>query len=376
MRSVVRSAIVAFVLSRALFYGLVLIGAQIAFLQKVYSNSVWETRIVFQAARVGPEMVRTTMVGDAWFYRAISERGYDRGPVGRRQGNWAFFPLYPLITRFVALPIDWAFRAMLVSNAALLGALLVFGAVAMRAGAAAEDAERAVWYLAFFPTSYFLSLPLTESLFLLLSLGAILMAFRDRWWAAGLLGGLAALTRVNGALLLLPLAILAWRNRARWNAIWLLLVPCGTAAYMLYLQRITGNALAFRDVQANWGRAATWIWTPLVRFLSDPRALSEPWNFVAFNFAIAILVLVCGIVLLVRREWAFGVYTLASLMLPLVSGSLQSLSRYALVIFPLFLWLAFLGRSRTIDRVITAISITLFGWFTALFTLRVDFAFA
>jgi hypothetical protein len=49
---------------------------------------------------------------------------------------------------------------------------------------------------------------------------------------------------------------------------------------------------------------------------------------------------------------------------------------YAAVIFLLHIALAFLGRRATADRVIVAISITLFGWLVALLTLRVDFALA
>ena len=52
------------------------------------------------------------------------------------------------------------------------------------------------------------------------------------------------------------------------------------------------------------------------------------------------------------------------------------MARYAVVAFPLFFWLAARGRRPVWDRVILAASITLFGWLTALLTLRVDFALA
>ena len=369
-RSVVRTAVVAFVVSRALIFALLLVGSQIAFLQKVYSNSVWETRIVLDSARMAPELARMTMIGDAWWYRTISLGGYEGRAV-------AFFPLYPLTVRWVsALGMDWLWAALLVSNLALLGALVLFGAVATAAGFAAEDAERAVTYLAFFPTAYFFSLPLTESLFLFLSLAAFLGALRERWWLAGLCGGLAALTRVPGALLLLPVLVIAWQKRARWHALWLLLVPAGTGAFMAFLYARTGDPLAFRAAHAGWGRGLTWVWTPIVRFFSAPQNVSEPWNFVAFHVLVAALLLFAAVFLFARREWALGVYTLASLLLPLASGSLQSLGRIAMVVFPLFLVLAVLGRARTADRVILAVSVILLGWLVALFTLRVDFALA
>ena len=101
---------------------------------------------------------------------------------------------------------------MLISNIAFACSLLLLGAVAMKSGASPEDAARAMFYLAFFPTSYFLSLPVTEGLFLALALSATLFGLRGRWLGAGVMGGLATATRVTG-ILLLPLLVPRWRRR-------------------------------------------------------------------------------------------------------------------------------------------------------------------
>ena len=61
---------------------------------------------------------------------------------------------------------------------------------------------RAAWFLLIFPTAYFLHIGYTEALFMALVLGSFLAARTERWWLAGLLGGLAALTRVNGLVLM------------------------------------------------------------------------------------------------------------------------------------------------------------------------------
>ena len=49
---------------------------------------------------------------------------------------------------------------------------------------------------------------------------------------------------------------------------------------------------------------------------------------------------------------------------------------YALVDFPLFYFLATLGRTSSRDRAITATFVIFLGWLVALFTLRLDFALA
>lgn len=370
-RRILRAAALAFVLSRVVFFALVIAGSQISFLGKVYNGAVWETRVDLKAERVMPELERTVMIGDAWFYRAIATTGYDGS-------NVAFFPVFPLTVRYLAPFGDFTLDALLLSHVALFAALVLLGTLALRSGMSVEDAERAIFYLALFPTSYFLSMPLTESLFLLLSLGAFVCASGERWWLAGILGALAAATRVTGILLLPALLVFALERapKRRLPLLWLALIPAGLGAFMLHLYRTTGDALAFVHVQSQWKREPGWFFRPLAAFLGEPATLSLPWNLVAMNFAIALLLLIAGLVLLVRKQYAFGTYALLATLLPLSSGSLQSIGRYALAAFPLFFVLAMAGRSRLVDRVITAVAITLYGWLIAMLTLRVDFALA
>jgi len=158
--------------------------------------------------------------------------------------------------------------------------------------------------------------------------------------------------------------------------LWLALVPAGLISFMAYLYQRTGDALAFIHAQEGWGRKPAGFWQPLIDYVTHWWIVGEPWNLLTFNFIIAILLLVCAIVLFVRREYAFGAYTLLSILLPLSTGSLQSIGRYAVVVFPLFFWLAIAARTKLVDRLITAAMVALFGWFLALFALRLDFTMA
>ncbi|HEX7191816.1 MAG TPA: hypothetical protein VF381_09635, partial [Thermoanaerobaculia bacterium] len=257
-------------------------------------------------------------------------------------------------------------------------ALVLLGHVALSMRAPVEDAQRAIMYAAFFPTSYFFSLPMTEATFLALSLAAVLAAQRRRWLIAGFAGGLTALTRFAG-ILLLPVLVIMFliEERDRWyRMLTLLLVPAGTAAFMSYLNYRTGDALAFVHAQARWGRSATGFWQPLASYLGHISHVSEPWNLLTLNFLVSVGCLALGGYLLVTREWAFGVYTLGSVLVPLMSGSLQSMSRYALVIFPIYLWLARIGRRQDLDRTILASEAAVFGCLTVLFVGHLDFAVA
>jgi Gpi18-like mannosyltransferase len=377
-RRTIYNVLGAFAVSRAAVFVLLIIGSQITFVTKDF-GTIWRTEVSLVGGRVWPEMLRMIMVGDAWFYRQIAATGYEAPAIGGAPKNtWAFFPGYPLLLHALGGTTDRSFwiLAVLVSNIALLGALFAVAAAGRAMGVSDDDAERAVWYVALFPTSYFFSLPMTESLFLLLSALTFLAAARQRWPLAGIVGAMAAATRVIGicllpALLLLPLQR---RQRLSMQQLWLLAIPLGLIAFVAYLYVHTGDPLAFVHAQTLWGRS------PGTRFaMAFPNTgltVSKPWNFVALNAVAALLMIAAGVWFLIRRQWSYAAYTLMSAAVPLTSGSLQSMARYALVDFTLFYYLAALGRTPARDRTITAAFVILLGWLVALFTLRLDFALA
>lgn len=375
-RADVYSVLVAFGVSRAAVLVLLIIGSQITFVTKDY-GTIWRTEVSLSAGRTWPELQRMIMVGDAWYYRQIAATGYESPTKDRAPKNtWAFFPGYPLLLKALGGTSDRSFwiLSVLVSNAALLGALFAVAAAARALSASSDDAARAVWYIALFPTSYFLSLPMTESLFLLLSAGSFLAAARQRWPVAGILGAFAAATRVIGICLLPALILLPLQRRQRLSMpqLWLLAIPLSLAGFIAYLYIHTGDPLAFVHAQTLWGRGPS----ARIAIAHTGLLISKPWNFVALNAAAALLMIAAGVWFLIRRQWSFAAYTLLSAAVPLSSGSLQSMARYALVDFPLFYWLAAIGRTPTRDRALTATFVILLGWLIALFTLRLDFALA
>ena len=145
---------------------------------------------------------------DGHWFSLIAQQGYFERPTA------AFFPLYPLLLAGVSWFLDGQIElaGVLISNIALLGALaLLYQLVQLDFPRAV--ARRALLHLAIFPTAYYLGAVYSESLFLLVSVGALYAARRDTWWLAGVLGFLAALTRSQGILLLIPLAILFVRQQ-------------------------------------------------------------------------------------------------------------------------------------------------------------------
>ena len=360
-------------------------------------GDIHESNISLRNTRVTEVLRRVTLGADSLWIINIARGGYEQEPFNTNiQHTWAYFPLYPLLLYLAAnVTGDLALTGIVLSSGFFLLALILLHKTVTAFDYEPAIADRTVFYVAAFPTSYFFSLAQTESLFLLLTVGCFYAARRERWWLAGICGALASATRFAGVFLVIPLAVLYWQSyrgarsgsgvgleRKRWtemklkaNAASLLLVPLGLLAFMIYLKRITGNALAFADIQVAWGHSAGMFWRPLLAYLSDPARLSVRWDFRLLNFAAAVTALACGIVLLKKREWSFGLYALVSILVPLsYQASLQSLARYVMVIFPVFMVLAMAGRSPRVDQIIRTVFIALLCLMSAMLAVRVTLA--
>src|SRR3954469_1106205 len=300
---------------------------------------------------------------DAVWYLGVAHSGYDGT-------STAFFPLYPLLVRGFApggQPAALLFGAYCVSLAALAGALYLLRRLAELELGSAAAARRATLLLAFFPGALWLGAPYSESLFLLLSVGAVYTARSGRWAVAGACAGLASGTRSAGIVLLVPLAVLWWRARPRRarDAAWLALAPAGIAAYSVYLELARGDAFAYLHLQEVWfrsfagpfgavvdgGRAA---WDGLLQLLSGTRdpvlftpAGGDPFIAAAHNlelFGFLAFAVVAAVGVVRRLPAAYGAYVVAALALalsfPVPPQPLMSLPRFLAVLFPLFMWLA------------------------------------
>lgn len=344
-----------------------------------------------------------------WFLN-IADSGYQ----GAGSARVAFFPLYPLLARGVGELGGGSRGATLiaayaVSLAALLGALvLLHKLTTLELGAAAGGP--AVLLLCAFPASLFLGAPYSESLFLLVSVGAFYAARTGHWAWAGAAAGAASGTRSAGILLLLPLValylygprpgtqLLRAKGRFAWllpsfgvraDFAWLALAPAGLAAYALYLGIDHGDAFEFSSVQELWSRefAGPFVGAGdgLVAAFQGVRQLAsgsretvffapaggDPFRVAAINIMLlgALAFAIAGTVGVLRRlPFAYGLYVVAALALPLsypvTPQPLMSLPRFLVVLFPLFMWLGWAcARSRNTERV-AAVSALGLGLFT------------
>ncbi|HEY5388882.1 MAG TPA: mannosyltransferase family protein, partial [Thermoleophilia bacterium] len=191
-----------------------------------------------------------------WFIK-IATSGYADG-----DGSTAFFPLYPLLLRYVGVVFggNMLVTGIVISLACYAGCIwLLYRLVRVDFGAA--TALRAVVYLSLGPLAFFLQAVYTESLFLFLSLACFVFARESRWRVAGVMGLLAALTRSTGVLLLIPMAYYYYARRG-WSlrrsdsqGANLLMVVEGLLVWMTYLSLTFGKPLLFSTAQAQWDRS-------------------------------------------------------------------------------------------------------------------------
>ena len=284
---------------------------------------------------------------DSSWYLSIAEDGYRAVPLQGPFPNYAFFPLYPFLARWVGWLVGGPYvGGLVVSNVAFL----VAGVFLYRLVAIDDDAgtaRRAVKYLLAAPAGFLFSAMLSESVYLALAVMCFYFARTKRWWAVGVLGFLLALSRAPGVLAVIPLLWVYLEQhrfslrRVRPDVLWLALLPAGICVFMGVNEVLTGDALAFTRIQVTaWGHR-----------LQDP--LSSLWRNVSgdnpfwrFNAWYMIVVLAFTLALWKRFGAAYLLFVLVSVLPPMSYGVWYSMVRYTVVIFPLYVVAARVTDSR------------------------------
>ncbi|MDQ3213879.1 MAG: hypothetical protein M3Q85_14465 [Acidobacteriota bacterium] len=319
---------------------------------------------------------------DAGWYGDIALNGYSWDHTFQRQRNIAFFPALPLLMRPVGAvfgmhertaPRDrrmlrgmWA--GVVISLAAFLWALHYVVRLG-RPLVGQDAAAHAALLLAAYPFAVFFGAPYTESLYLLAAVGAFYHFTRGEWAAAGAWGLLLGLTRPNGCLASLPLAILGvqqlraaagpWHATAAGVRLLTAATPVlGMLLFTAYLYNLTGVEFAWARSHLAWGRAYEGIgpfvrafdWirdTPIMEVIAN--APYNTLNGLAVLFGLALTYPVFR-----RLGAAWGVFVLLNLVPPLFAGGVLSMGRLTSTLFPLFLVLPLLIPARAVPALAAA----------------------
>lgn len=306
---------------------------------------------------------------DAQSYVSIAYNGYTS--VGERRFNIAFFPFYPLlisILNFVSG--DAVLSGIIISGVASIILAILFHKL-VKLDHSEKIAMSSVWFLFIFPTSYFLHIPYTESVFLALVVGSFYCVRQQKWLLAGILGCLACATRINGLILCLALPFeiwLFWRENKKLEKkwLWIGLIPLGFGAYLLLNYAVMGNPLAFLEIQReHWGKFLTYpwtaIWNKVGQVLGQPNPTPKMEGMFELVFvAIGLFATIAGWRYLRN---SYRVWMIASWLLFVSTSFILSVPRYTLTMFPLFILIALVAKNRIRYAIITTCSILYLGMF-------------
>lgn len=328
---------------------------------------------------------------DCGWYVRLSEEGYDPFPVPSmiNAGNWAFFPLYPMLIG--ALRAVTGLPTMLVATTASI--VLSIAATRIAWPLLGKDLRAYILFSAFLlagPFAIYFTTFYTEVLFLTLTICVFTALQRRAYLAAGIFAALVSGTRIVGVFIVLAIVLQAWldhRQRGGTLAgfvpsilkrpdilVAIFVAPLGLFAYMAYLHWHIGDALAFSHVQRAWGRATgnplVYLWNALTNFPRD-----SWWPTVSQQLGAAWLVgMAMTIVMAARRQFPAALFCIICLTLPLCAG-LASMLRFTVGLGPITVTaMTLLSRSSALFYV--GLGIVLIGgyfgtvgWLTGVLTL-------
>jgi len=269
---------------------------------------------------------------DCLWYVDLAQHGYDLVPRNAAgNANWAFFPLTSgalwLVNHLTTLPYAVCGQ--------ILGQLCTLLTVLIAPPLFAERRQHLLFsfFLLAGPFAYAYATGMSEPLFVLFTTGVFVTLQGRRFCLAAAFGFLAALTRVTGVLIAIPVAVVIVQlmlqhgvarasPRERFSLALALVAPAaGIGCFMLFLWWYVGDPLAFVHIQASWGRSLgnpfqnIAAWLPVLRSNKSPMAM------------FGVLGLAMGLVMLLRRQFGMGLFSLGVLLIS-ASSSVLSLPRF------------------------------------------------
>lgn len=257
-------------------------------------------------------------------------------------GTQAFFPLYPLLIRFLShlsggdiyqVGIAVSFLSLCISLYLLW---LLFP----------SNKLNSTLSLLLFPTSFFLLGVYTESLYLALSLGFFLALKKNRLTIAAILASVASATRLVGVILIIIYLIKLYQERKTQTSfhstILALISAIGISSYLTFLYFRFHDPFMFVHVQSMFGAnrsSGEIILLPQVIYRYAKMILTvQPHDFVFFRIVYELVFYVAAFLVWIKyfalRSPLINTYIGLSLLIPTLSGTLSSIPRYLLVLVP------------------------------------------
>lgn len=294
---------------------------------------------------------------DTPHYIAIAQRWYENTLCDHRV-NIVFFPFYSILIRVVYFfTPSYMFAAYVLSNFFALASGIMFYKLVV-AITSSDEARLAVKFLYILPSAFFFFVPLTESLFLFLSVAVMYYALKGKYLWVFVFGLMASLTRSVGVLLVVPVACelisklrqdvkpVEIETHHRINGqIWrkflcLLAFPLGIGIYLLINHMVYGSATQFMVIQReHWFQSMYYFWNTITYLTNQISTASTSWvigisipGVIAFWLSLTLIIYGAT-----KIRVSLTLYAMAYFVFAFGPTWLMSGPRYVAVLFPIAL---------------------------------------
>ena len=310
---------------------------------------------------------------DAIHYLNLAQNGYQSSGPGRFL--IVFYPLFPWAIRMAALVFkNYVLSSLVVSCLASVAAGLLLKEL-VRLDYPSKIANRAVWFMFIFPGSAALHLPFSESILLAFALGSFLAARKNRWATAGILGALASLSRINGLVLIPALGAEAVQQflltrRLRWQWLWIGLTGLGVLGYLALNYHVLGDPFMFMTYRReHWFQVLSWPWVGILAKIETAlHAAGERGAIIGVQDLLFIIIGFIGTVwACLKLRPSYAVWMVCNWLMFTSTGFILGVSRFTVVMFPLYLLFSRLSERRIWYAAITVWSLLFLALFTGLY---------
>lgn len=285
---------------------------------------------------------------DTGWYLGIATDGYRYNPNLRAdyQQNIAFFPAFPMAMRYLSVPLGRqpVWTGVGISLVAFYFALTYFLRLARDLLKDEDQATTAVTLMAVYPFAVFFSAAYTEGLFLLTVIAAVYHFRRDELWRAAFWGLACGLSRPNGALLSIVLALMALRPFSLLRMIVAGAPGYGMLMFSGFIYKLTGNPFMWTQQNIAWGRVYRGL-DVIVSDRVDYIAANGLYNYASTQtidlfYATAVVLALVAVWPVYRRFGpALAAFIVITILPPMSAGGMLSMGRVTSVLFPVFLWM-------------------------------------
>jgi len=286
---------------------------------------------------------------DTIHYLEIADFGYDFDLV-----NTVWPPLFPFVIKVLGFFIKPSILSAIIGSNIffILGIFLLF--ILVEELFDEKISQNTIFYLLIFPTSFFLIAPYSESLFLTLSVTVFLLIRKKKWLWAGVISAFAALCRVQGIILVVPIFVDLIRNYNKdrnfryllTNSLSCIYAPFAYGIYSLYVYFGLHANWPWKTLSLYWGQRFALPWEGFYYTISSLMGYTKIIDYSPTIVKILnILLPLFSVYLLfkVRKKIpiSFSIYSWIMLFIIICkvdyNDSLVSVIRYLLTVFPIFI---------------------------------------